>query len=167
MSILTSVKNNVNTTTSSVKTLDCFGANYELVYFTHHLGSINCAMKESVCQYSQIIKLPSEFYKTETFGNTTKRHYLTFISDYQPLYYNGILNLIYVSKLGDKDPNEHFNMVLKDFKATSTTVFAKKCGDQYGNYDGDMIIVEIGHHQPRYHCTLVFRPIETRFVTQI
>lgn len=161
-----STSKKVSDTLGGLQSLDSFGANYELVYFTHHLGAISCAMKESVCLFSQIIKLPSEFYKTETFGSTTRRHYLTFISDNQPLYYNGILNLIYVSKLGNNDPNEHFNMVLRDVKAASTTVFAKRCGDRFGNLDGDMILIEIGHHQPRFHCTLVFRPIEPRIITQ-
>lgn len=164
MSLLTSVKSRVNTATSSIKTLDCFGANYELAEVIHHGGKINCAMKQSICQFADLITLEDDFYKVDaTYG---RRHHMSFIAD-DSKFYKAILNLIFVSKLGDKNPDEHFNNVFKDYKASSTYIFSKRSADRYGNKDGDNILIEISHHRPTYHCTLVFRPIPTRFVTQV
>ena len=164
MSLLTSVKSRVNAATSSIKTLDCFGAKYELSDIVHHGGKINCAMKQSICQFAELINLESEFYNVDTkYG---RRHHMSFVAD-DPNFYKAILNLIYVSKMGDKNPNEHFNNVFNDYKAYTTTIYAKWTSDRFGNHSGESILIEIGHHQPRYHCTLVFRPIEPRFVAQV
>ena len=164
MSLLTSVKSRVNIATSSIKTLDCFGANYELAEVIHHGGKINCAMKQSICQFADLITLEADFYNVDiSYG---RRHHMTFVAD-DPKFYKAILNLIFVSKMGNKNPDEHFNNVFKDYKATTTTIFAKNTADRYGNMDGECILIEIGHHQPRYHCTLLFRPVPTRFVTQV
>lgn len=168
MSLLTSLKKQVSNGTDNIKTIECFGANYELTDFIHHGGSIDCAMKQSVCQFSQLIRLPDEFYRV---GNPSlsgfRRHYMSFVYDNLPHYYNAILNLIYVSKMGNKHPDEHFNNVFKEYKASSTKIFAKWTGDSFGNNTGESILIEIGHHLPRYHCTLVFRPIPTRLVSQV
>ena len=164
MSILTSVNKRVETAKTQSKTLDCFGANYELSDIVHHGGKIETVMKQSIRQFADLITLDDDFYSVDTMYG--RRHHMSFIAD-DPCFYKAILNLIFISKMGDKHPDEHFNNVFKDYKAYTTTIYAKWTSDRFGNHSGESILIEIGHHQPRYHCTLVFRPIEPRFVSQI
>lgn len=164
MSILTSVKNRVEDTKSKIKTLDCFGASYELAVVAHHTGKIETTMRPGILPFADVINLPEEFYQVDSLSG--RKFFGTHLYDKLP-YYKAIINLIYVSKMGDTDPCEHFNNVFKGFKASSTSIYAKYSDNIFGHYPGENIIIEIGHHMPSYHLTLFFRRIPTRFVTQV
>lgn len=163
MSILASTKSQVAKTVDGIKTLECFGANYELAVLKHFAGKIETTMRPGILPFADIINLPDEFYHIDSligriFFGVSIRDTLS--------YYKAIINLIYVSKMGDTDPCEHFNNVFKDFKASSTTIFAKYADNIFGHHPGEHIIIEIKHHLPSYQLTLFFRRIPTRFVTQ-
>jgi hypothetical protein len=163
MSILRRTDDKVGKMSSDLKTIHCFGANYELAGMTHHGGDVKCAMKESVTQFAELIRLDPEIFYS--IPGTFRRIKVGFTQD--DSFYKAILNLIYVSRLGDKDPTEHLNNVFKDFKASTTEIYCKMTKDPYGNMPGDHILIEIRHHRPSFSLTIYFKPCETRIVTQI
>lgn len=165
MSILTSTKKRVETAKEQIKTIDCFGASYELAAVAHHSGKIETTMRPGILPFAEVINLPEEFYQVDSLSG--RKFFGKNLNDSSLPYYKAIINLIYVSKMGDTDPCEHFNNVFKGFKASSTSIFAKYADSIFGHYTGEHIIIEIGHHLPSYHLTLFFRRIPTRFVTQV